>query len=381
MKTLAASDRSALIRLASTLPKGSEERRAILAGLKDKKRASKLASRRFLPILKSCFPKTPASQVISVFEGFLWDIVVVLWTPEKALHKGQDLVWDWENITIDSDWDFEVPRAIKVTVKPIPVLWSETKQIMRELKGDFQCFLEAINDRAFAKWVAESLKKTAVDHFEANPDEVLYFLVSDNPLEEWVGEQMDNPSPYSITYDDGAFTPKKTLSNKVDVKVTNRGVVISCELIIELLIDHRKIDIEDPDTPYRALRHRYRLASSLPKGSEERRAILAGLEKASSLKWAPLTGSGLAKAQRMFKYNTEDWYALDNKVLGKTVFLRDHGVATLYVVGPDGFAYSIKGSGGMGSFTKRDIQELVDTAIAGDTSMYPKSGIYKNMRV
>ena len=34
MKTLTASDRSALIRLASELPKGSEERRAILAGLK-----------------------------------------------------------------------------------------------------------------------------------------------------------------------------------------------------------------------------------------------------------------------------------------------------------------------------------------------------------
>ena len=33
MKTLTASDRSALIRLASELPKGSEERKAILAGL------------------------------------------------------------------------------------------------------------------------------------------------------------------------------------------------------------------------------------------------------------------------------------------------------------------------------------------------------------
>jgi len=32
-KTLAASDRTALIRLASSLPKGSEERRAILSGL------------------------------------------------------------------------------------------------------------------------------------------------------------------------------------------------------------------------------------------------------------------------------------------------------------------------------------------------------------
>ena len=35
MKTLTASDRSALIRLASSLPKGSEERRAILEGLKE----------------------------------------------------------------------------------------------------------------------------------------------------------------------------------------------------------------------------------------------------------------------------------------------------------------------------------------------------------
>ena len=33
MKNLTASDRSALIRLAASLPKGSEERRAILAGL------------------------------------------------------------------------------------------------------------------------------------------------------------------------------------------------------------------------------------------------------------------------------------------------------------------------------------------------------------
>ena len=40
-RSLTAADRSALIRLASTLPKGSEERRAILASL-DKKRPLKL---------------------------------------------------------------------------------------------------------------------------------------------------------------------------------------------------------------------------------------------------------------------------------------------------------------------------------------------------
>ena len=37
-RTLTASDRSALIRLASTLPAGSEERKAILAGLSKKAR-------------------------------------------------------------------------------------------------------------------------------------------------------------------------------------------------------------------------------------------------------------------------------------------------------------------------------------------------------
>jgi hypothetical protein len=41
-KTITASDRKALIRLASTLPVGSEERKAILAGLKTSGRDPKL---------------------------------------------------------------------------------------------------------------------------------------------------------------------------------------------------------------------------------------------------------------------------------------------------------------------------------------------------
>lgn len=102
-------------------------------------------------------------------------------------------------------------------------------------------------------------------------------------------------------------------------------------------------------------------------------------KKKVALLWRPLVGKGLEKAKRIFGYDDRDdrWYVYQPKILGKTVFLRDHGVRTLYVVGSDGHAYTLEG----GEFTRPILQELVESAIAGDAGKYPRSGIRKNMRV
>ena len=49
-RSLTASDRSALIRLASTLPKGSKERKAILAGLKEAARRTPITLQELLDL-------------------------------------------------------------------------------------------------------------------------------------------------------------------------------------------------------------------------------------------------------------------------------------------------------------------------------------------
>ncbi len=60
------------------------------------------------------------------------------------------------------------------------------------------------------------------------------------------------------------------------------------------------------------------------------------------------------------------------------MFLRDHGVKTLYVVGGDGYAYSLKTM--TMNVSQDTMRELVDVAVIGDVSLYPRSGIYRNMR-
>lgn len=107
---------------------------------------------------------------------------------------------------------------------------------------------------------------------------------------------------------------------------------------------------------------------SVPGGPEKKRAAVA---------WDLLEGAGLRKVQGLFRISDTAWYVLQRKIRGKSVFRRDHGVQTLYVVGADGFAYSLKGF----QFSIQDINHLVDVAIVGDPEIHPRSGIYRNMRV
>ena len=137
-----------------------------------------------------------------------------------------------------------------------------------------------------------------------------------------------------------------------------------------------------------------RLAASLPVGDENRRTILAGLAKTvglvdqslalrkrASLRWNLLEGPSLEKVEKMFPmYEGGHWYALADKVRGKTVFARDHGMWTLYVVGNDGYAWSMK-LPGSGAISKDDVSNLVDSARKGDASDYPRAGIYRNIKV
>lgn len=130
-----------------------------------------------------------------------------------------------------------------------------------------------------------------------------------------------------------------------------------------------------------------RLASQMDPGSPERETILAAIvspkEPLSSggLTWIPLEGRGAAKAERLFGYKSADWYVLDTKIKGKTVFMRHHGTITLYVVGPSGHAFSNKIERGWRAVSREDVHQLVESAIADDSQLYPRSGIYRNMKV
>jgi len=96
--------------------------------------------------------------------------------------------------------------------------------------------------------------------------------------------------------------------------------------------------------------------------------------------WKPVMGSGLEKVKRILPvFGHHDWYALDHKIRGKTVFLRDHGTKTLYVVGTDGYAYSLQSWSW--SIPYADIQALVRVAITGDLPAPRSAGIYRNLRV
>ncbi len=97
--------------------------------------------------------------------------------------------------------------------------------------------------------------------------------------------------------------------------------------------------------------------------------------------WVTLEGPGLAKAESLFGYPGHVFLAFAQKLRGKTIFAREHGGTTLYVVGNAGHAYSMKLPGGAESATLDDLNQLVDTARTGDLLKYPKSGIYRNMEV
>ena len=90
-----------------------------------------------------------------------------------------------------------------------------------------------------------------------------------------------------------------------------------------------------------------RLASSLPKGSEERQVILAGLKKSGSWVeeqgWVPLTGSAKAKAETVTGEFRLDYAKRFGR---KTVFMRDSGLFRLRAVGPMGEVYQMKVLGG-----------------------------------
>lgn len=103
-------------------------------------------------------------------------------------------------------------------------------------------------------------------------------------------------------------------------------------------------------------------------------------QKKQASSWKLLEGAGLEKVKRIFRTPSElsVWYVLDRKILGKSVFLRDHGTKTLYVVGVDGHAYSLQ-TWSM-SVPMADLQTLVETAMSGELPP-PRSGIYRNMKV
>ncbi len=97
---------------------------------------------------------------------------------------------------------------------------------------------------------------------------------------------------------------------------------------------------------------------------------------ASSMGWDLLEGPALEKVKRIFEDTTEnDWYVSSRKILGKSIFMRDHGVKTLYVAGVDGRAYSLKHAGF--DTPLAHLQELVNAAMTGDTSE-DKIGVYRN---
>lgn len=127
-----------------------------------------------------------------------------------------------------------------------------------------------------------------------------------------------------------------------------------------------------------------RYASRLPKGSPERRAILSAVMPVLLSKspnwadWVELEGSAYDKAERLLKSFDDDLFVYKDKIKGKTVFLRHHGMVTLYVAGSDGYFYSTKE---MTPPDKRVVYKLVEVALAGDLDLHPKEGFYRNFKV
>lgn len=132
-----------------------------------------------------------------------------------------------------------------------------------------------------------------------------------------------------------------------------------------------------------------KLASSLPAGSSERKAILAGLQGSSktakSLRWSPVVGDALEKVTRVFEFQLESEFddlegnLYATKVGRKTVFARDYGsVIRLYVAGDDGYAYSKKYHTGISNIDIQSLNLLLSAASIGLTPESEKDSVYKN---
>jgi|APSaa5957512622_1039677.scaffolds.fasta_scaffold124269_2 hypothetical protein len=108
MKTLTASDRKSLIRLASELPEGSEERRAILSGLKQSKTA---AGPRMEDLRGECVKWAPALfdlYEVSTFRNSLAN------RPNYTIATGKTLDWvqKWGK-QLYKAWDAQNLSAVK----------------------------------------------------------------------------------------------------------------------------------------------------------------------------------------------------------------------------------------------------------------------------
>jgi hypothetical protein len=120
-----------------------------------------------------------------------------------------------------------------------------------------------------------------------------------------------------------------------------------------------------------------RLASSLPVGSSERKAILAGLQP-RKLDWKPVEGAALDKFLSVFaaQFSADEKPVIIAAKAGrKTVFARDSGVFRLYVAGDDGQIYSMKT---YGLPNLAGIQPLLTAAAIGLTPELRKEGVYQN---
>jgi hypothetical protein len=104
----------------------------------------------------------------------------------------------------------------------------------------------------------------------------------------------------------------------------------------------------------------------------------------SDLFWEQAEGKSLGKIRRMFRtedHDNDTWFVLSEKISGKTVFAREHGIVTFYVVGVDGYAYSMKVSRPLSSFDLSDFQDLVSAARTEGRTITKGSGIYRNFEV
>ena len=128
-----------------------------------------------------------------------------------------------------------------------------------------------------------------------------------------------------------------------------------------------------------------KLASVLPKSSENRKVVLASL-KTSGLNWQPVMGAALEKVVRVFGAQFRDRTNLEGnlyavKVGRKTVFALDFGVIRLYAAGDDGQIYSLKVYSNLQGINLEIIRALTSAAALGMTEDAIDEGIYTNGRL
>lgn len=111
---------------------------------------------------------------------------------------------------------------------------------------------------------------------------------------------------------------------------------------------------------------------------ELRRHLVPLLRQAGD--WERLEGSAKEKAMRILGLDGHfSFVDLSAKKFGrKTVFLRYHGMMTLYAAGDDGQVYSVKLHG---MPTANSISYLLEAATHGMTPEAKKEGVYTNGRL